>query len=34
MVGTTGAENIRWDLGELYASPTDPAIETLSLIHI
>lgn len=27
MVGTTGAENIRWDLGELYASPTDPAIE-------
>src|SRR5919199_3915708 len=24
---TTGAEDIRWDLSELYRSPTDPAIE-------
>jgi oligoendopeptidase F len=24
---TTGAEDVRWDLGELYASPTDPEIE-------
>jgi oligoendopeptidase F len=28
---TTGAETVRWDLSDLYASPTDPAIEkTLS----
>ncbi len=24
---TTGAESIRWDLTDLFASPTDPAIE-------
>ena len=24
---TTGAETVRWDLSDLYASPTDPAIE-------
>lgn len=24
----TGAETVRWDLSDLYASPTDPAIET------
>jgi len=24
---TTGAEEVRWDLSELYSSPTDPAIE-------
>ena len=23
----TGAESVRWDLGELFASPADPAIE-------
>jgi oligoendopeptidase F len=23
----TGAETVRWDLSDLYASPTDPAIE-------
>ncbi|MDQ6917988.1 MAG: M3 family oligoendopeptidase [Candidatus Dormibacteraeota bacterium] len=27
MTKATGAENIRWDLTELYASPTDPEIE-------
>jgi oligoendopeptidase F len=26
-IKTTGAENVRWDLTELYASPTDPEIE-------
>jgi oligoendopeptidase F len=25
---STGAETVRWDLSDLYASPTDPAIET------
>ena len=25
---TTGAETVRWDLSDLFASPTDPAIET------
>ncbi len=25
---STGAEAVRWDLSDLYASPTDPAIET------
>jgi oligoendopeptidase F len=24
---STGAEGVRWDLGDLYASPTDPAVE-------
>ncbi|HLQ61564.1 MAG TPA: hypothetical protein VK131_06860, partial [Candidatus Acidoferrales bacterium] len=24
---TTGAEEVRWDLSDLYSSPTDPAIE-------
>ena len=24
----TGAEDVRWDLSDLYASPTDPALET------
>ncbi len=24
---TTGAETVRWDLSDLYASPTDPAVE-------
>ena len=27
-VKTTGAETVRWDLSDLYSSPTDPAIET------
>jgi oligoendopeptidase F len=31
-VTQTGAEGIRWDLGDLYASPTDPAIEA-TLAH-
>jgi oligoendopeptidase F len=26
-IKTTGAENVRWDLTELYGSPTDPEIE-------
>ena len=26
-IRTTGAENVHWDLDELYASPTDPEIE-------
>ncbi|HEY8812478.1 MAG TPA: M3 family oligoendopeptidase [Candidatus Dormibacteraeota bacterium] len=26
---TTGAENVHWDLAELYASPTDPEIEAI-----
>src|ERR1700694_4606957 len=26
---TTGAEEVRWDLSELYASPTDPKIEAV-----
>jgi oligoendopeptidase F len=25
---TTGAENVRWDLGELFESPTDPRLES------
>src|SRR5438046_10697780 len=25
----TGAESIRWDLTDLFASPTDPAVEAL-----
>ena len=25
---STGAETVRWDLSDLYASPTDPAVET------
>src|SRR5712691_7467334 len=25
---TTGAESVRWDLSDLFKSPTDPAIET------
>jgi len=24
---STGAENVRWDLSDLFTSPTDPAIE-------
>jgi len=26
---TTGAETVRWDLSDLYSSPTDPAIEEI-----
>ena len=26
---STGAESIRWDLTDLFASPTDPAVEAL-----
>src|SRR5438552_11754800 len=26
---STGAESVRWDLTDLFASPTDPAIEAL-----
>src|SRR5205807_2563462 len=26
-LSSTGAEDVRWDLGELYRSPDDPAVE-------
>ncbi|TMD10338.1 MAG: hypothetical protein E6J02_01430 [Chloroflexi bacterium] len=26
---STGAENVRWDLSDLYTSPTDPQIEAV-----